>query len=369
LRIVPLSIALLLLPLSAPAAELTFTGNLRFVAPGTITIRLSNGIVIDARLPGTGELAGEKIAAKYQFADQVQIAGKNIRTVWDDPVQRYHQLELTNIHFVRAPFAEETAQVMASLSWQAGDKLNLLKPLPEAPKPPKAADPEGLERVREVNLARAARMLNFTADESATRSLRRRGDARWKQIDTVDSEIAFHGDDAGRQNIRIGGKPFRTSTGWIPGVNWNSGFGAELKGLFDRDCANTFELAGREELHGRKVTVYRFRTPLDGCFGADVFGYQQYDAAQTGKILVDETDSSVLQLERRESRVPSELGGGSELVYAWDYIRIGDASWLLPVATDFGWTGPAGDTWHVTAQYRNHRHFEAATAVHFDEGK
>src|SRR5580693_2008439 len=100
----------LLMPMQAPAAELTFTGNLRFVSAGAITVRLSNGIVIDASLPRTVELAAETISAKYKFADRVQIACRNIRSVWDAPVARYHSLELTGIHFVRAPSAEETAQ-------------------------------------------------------------------------------------------------------------------------------------------------------------------------------------------------------------------------------------------------------------------
>ena len=327
-------------------------------------MRLSNGIVIDARLPKTGDLAAEKISEQYKLADQVQIACKNIRSVWDEPFKRYHLLELTRIQFVRAASDEEKAQVSASLSWKAGD--NLLKPVPEVPKPPKTTDPEGLDRVREVNLARAAKMPNFVADEQATRSLRRKGDPKWKQADTVESEIAFHGDDAARQNIRINGKPFTTVSGWIPGVNWDSGFGGELKGLFDRDCSNTFELAGREELRGKQVTVYRFHSPLDGCFGPGTTGYQQYDAAQTGRILVDETDGSVLQMERQDIGTPSELGGGSKMIYSWDYVKIGDASYLLPVATDFvGILPKEGETWHVAAQYKNHRHFEASADITF----
>ena len=38
-RIVPFSMALLLLTIKAPAADLTFTGNLRFVSASTITVR------------------------------------------------------------------------------------------------------------------------------------------------------------------------------------------------------------------------------------------------------------------------------------------------------------------------------------------
>ncbi len=147
--------------------------------------------------------------------------------------------------------------MVASLSWQVGD--NLLKPLPETPKPPRATDPEGLERVREVNLARAAKMPNFVADEVALRSVRRKGESKWKQVDTVESEITFRGAEDARQHIRINGKPYTTTTGWIPGINWGLGFAANLNSVFDRDCANTFELEGHEMLRGKQVTVYRFQ--------------------------------------------------------------------------------------------------------------
>jgi hypothetical protein len=357
-----LPVALILLSAPAAAADLTFTGSLRFVSASNITVRLSNGIVIDARLPKTGEFTAEKIPAQYKFADQVQIACKNIQSAWDDPVKRYHSLELTRIHFLRAPTTEEAAQVSASLSWQPGD--NLLEPIPETPKPARSKDPEELGRVREVNLARAAKMPSFVADEAATRSLRGKGETKWKQVDTVESEIAFHGDDPARQHIRINGKPYTTVSGWIPGVNWGFGFGDDLKSLLNPDCANTFELAGREELRGKQVAVYRFHSPLDGCFGPGTEGFRQYDPAQTGRILIDDDNGSVLQIEKQDLGTPPEWGG-TQVIYSWDYVKIGEASHLLPIATDFVWTPPNGSTWHVAAQYKNHRHFESSADVTF----
>jgi hypothetical protein len=58
-------LAAVLLAISAPAADVTFTGSLRFVAESTITLRLSNGIVIDGQLPGAGEITASKIVARY----------------------------------------------------------------------------------------------------------------------------------------------------------------------------------------------------------------------------------------------------------------------------------------------------------------
>ncbi len=351
--------------MAALAAGPSFTGSLRFVSPTTITVRLSDGVVIDARLPQKGELTAEKISAQFKPADQVQITCKNIQGGWDESVKRYHSLELTGIHFVRAPSAEEVTQVVASLSWQVGD--NLLKPVSETPKLPRATDPAGLERVREVNLARAAKMPNFVADEVAVRSVRRKGESKWKQVDTVESEIAFKGAEDARQHIRINGKPYTTATGWLPGVNWGLGFGFNLKSVFDRDCANTFELEGHEMLRGTPVTVYRFQSPQDGCFGPGVMGYRQYDAARTGRILVEDSGGNVVQMEFEVIQAPSITSGNDKEVYTWEDVRIGEASHLLPVAADYMYPWPNGDLWHVTVQFKNHRHFEAATAIQFQE--
>jgi len=365
MRVIQLSLVFLFPPIVAMAAGPTFTGSLRFVSPTTITVRLSDGVVIDARLPKTGDLTAEKISTQYKLADQVQIACKGIQGGWDDSVKRYHSLELTRIQFIRAPSAEEVAQVVASLSWKVGD--NLLKPVPDTPKPPKATDPEGLERVREVNLARAENMPNFVADEVALRSVRGKGNSKWKQVDTVESEVAFKGAEDARQHIRINGKPYTTTTGWIPGVNWGLGFAGYLNSVFDRDCANTFELAGHETLRGKRVTVYSFQSPVDGCFGPGTLGYRQYDAARTGRILVEDLGGNVIQMEFEVIQTPGITSGNDKEVYTWDDVTIGDASHLLPVAADYVYPWPNGDSWHVTVQYKNHRHFEAATTVKFQE--
>ncbi len=180
----------------------------------------------------------------------------------------------------------------------------------------------------------------------------------------MEAEIVFHGSDATRQHIRINGKPYTTESGWIPGANWDlAGFGEALKALFKPDCGNTFELAGKEELRGRQVTVYRYHSPLDGCFGAGVLGYIQINGPHDGRILADDTDGSVLQIEKRDAAA-DPTGPGHEIL-SWDYVKIGDASYLLPVMSDYVFVLPNLPMWHVAVQYRNHRHFEASTDVTF----
>src|SRR5262249_19689008 len=127
-----------LLPSECPAADLMFTGNLRFVTRTFIRLRLSDGRVIDAKLPKTGPLAPDAIAAQYKLAYRVQITVKTISAEPDPTVDMSHILELKQIGLVRPPTPDEVLQVNTSLNRQIE---NLLKPssVASSPKPPAPA--------------------------------------------------------------------------------------------------------------------------------------------------------------------------------------------------------------------------------------
>jgi hypothetical protein len=359
-------LAALCLPASALGTDLVFVGNLRFVTIEFLTVRLDDGRVINALLPKTGSLPAAAITGQYKLADQVQITCKRIQTVYDKSADRYHSLELKGLQFLRPPSPGEVTKVVASLSWQGGD--NLLQPSAVAPqldaKLPESA-PGDLEHVRTVNLDRAGKLPSFVADETATRSRGHTGSTKWRLIDTVESEITFKGTDATRQHVRINGKPWSNPSAWLPGVNWGIGFGSEIAPLFARDCENTFEFEGREELRGLQLEVYKFHSLQDGCFGAGtIAAYQQYDPARTGRILVD-SFNDVIQMECETTGTPAEFSGEDKVVLSWGFVKIADTPYLLPVAADYVFTFSPGDVWHIVVQYKNHRHFEASMNVTF----
>ena len=74
----------------------------------------------------------------------------------------------------------------------------------------------------------------------------------------------------------------------------------------------------------------------------------------------------MVQYEDEANEFPKGFGVASEKeAISWDYVKIGGASYLLPVALDYFVDIVSGDTWHVSVEYKNHRHFEAATNVTF----
>ncbi len=221
-----------------------------------------------------------------------------------------------------------------------------------------------LDRVRQVNLEAGTKLPSFVADETLKRYEGRLDSSKWRQVDTVDTEIAVEGTVITRQNWRRNGKPWKPASGFIP----NAGFGTELKPLFSPDCPTRLVPAGREVVHGDQAQVYRFSSPPDACFVSLGNNRQLYNAARSGRNLVDDRSGRMIQFEAEATGFPKgfEFVQRNE-VETWDYVKIGEASHLLPVAADFIWRMPNGSLYRVAIEYKNHRHFEASTNLTFEK--
>ncbi len=364
-----ISLGLVLLPMAALAADLEFAGSLERVMPESILIRLADGTRINAKLPPKvsktgafqkpdrrngacrgriaagfeagggplrpcGALTAEAISAGFELADEVQIACKPMGD---------QCLELKSIRFLRPPSPKEGALVLGS-------------PMPASPAQP------ALEHARQVNLARVANMPNFVADETAKRytASRKSNPPAWKLVDTIESEITFKGNKPTRQHIRINGKPWSKP---IPGLAWTPEFGTEIKPVFNPECPTTIDFEGRREIGGKQLRAYRFASPSYGCFGA--FD-KNYVPARMGQVLVEDPGGSMIQYEEEAGEFPKGFPvQSSREVTSWDYVKIGDASFLLPLTNDFFLGLAPGDLWHISVEFKNYRRFEASTDVTF----
>jgi hypothetical protein len=328
--------AILFLPLSAFAADFEFTGGLERITQNSILIRLADGKRIDAKLPKAGPLASTTISAQYKLADEVQI---NCKPMGD------HCADLKSIKFLRPPTPKERALVLGTA-------------MPAGPPQPE------LEHARQVNLNRAANMPNFVADETAKRykSLTKANPPEWKAVDTIQSEITFKGGDPTRDHIRINGKPWNKPR--FPYLNWTPEFGTEIKPVFNPECPTEIKFEGPQELRGKQLLAYDFSSPSYGCFGGVSSQNKGYVPARIGRILV-EAGGSMIQYEEEAIEFPKGFPVDSfKETTSWDYGKIGDSSYLLPVGYEF-FFGFTGELWHVSVEYKNHRRFEAATNVTF----
>ena len=234
------------------------------------------------------------------------------------------------------------------------------------------AQDAALEHAQQVNLDRAANLPNFVADEVAVRFSSRHIDPpQWQRVDTIESEIAVRGGGFTRQHTTVNGKPW--SKPKLPdGATWSVMFGYELKPLFGADCQRTIEYVGHEHIHSKAALAYRFQVPPNGCFGTfnikdGFFSFLKIaNPARTGRFLLDDPGGNLIYFEIEAKEFPKGFDSDpSTYIETWDNVKIGDTSYLLPVASEMFGGFKREKLWHVTVEYRNHRHFESSADISF----
>ena len=333
----------------ANAADRIFSGSLERVTHTSITIRLADGLIVDAVLPAA-------FAVPYHLADQVEIACTPIKTVYDAPAGLHYHLQLKSLRLLRPTSPQEQAATIESLSWQPGE--NLLQP---ARVPAPTAEPSQLDRVREVNLDYVAKLPNFVADETNLRYRSYDPGKPWGLEHTVQDEVTVKDHRVFRRNVH---KRAATLSGALD-KPLNFDFGLHLEAVFGPQCASNVEFVGREEVDGQPMLVYFFHIPPGACFVAVHNGNRQF-AAITGRILVDASNLHVFRSEWVGTGFPEKFAVDHfTTTEQWGYATIGGSSYLVPVSSEIVLRMSDGSTERGKTEYRNHRHFEAATSITF----
>ncbi len=346
-------------------SETSFSGSLERVGNKSISIRLADHRVIDAMLPQTPALAPPSIAAKYGMGDRVEVTCKPIRPVWDEGASRFQSLEVTAIRLVRKPSPEEVSKMLEAIPFREGENL-LERASPNRRAVGNEPADSNLEHARKINLEYLANMPNFVADETAKRFRSSTPSSRWRDFDTIESEITFRGNNAVRQQIRRNGKAWDQPFEALPGFKWYEGFGSEIKPLFDARCPTSMEFQGRSKAGGRQLLDYQFNSPVDGCFPFFYFDYQRYNPARTGHVFIDDPGGNVIQLDEEARGFPTSFEFSQRDAHVtWDYLKVGEESHWLPVRANFLALYYSGTRYRVEVEYKNHRHFESSTNVTF----
>lgn len=222
-----------------------------------------------------------------------------------------------------------------------------------------------LAHARQVNLELASHMPNFVADEVIIDYVDH-GSGTWEHNFTQEDEITVKGNQISRRNVYRNGKLLNLKHR-ILGGGAPTGFGAALEPVFDPHCPTTLEFAGNDELRGKPVLAYRFNSPANGCFG-NLFMLRSatYNAARTGRVLIDGPSGNVLQFEEDAFGFPERYDlVKRHQVMTWDNVEIGDVPYWLPVSAEFVWMYKTPYRRREVVEYRNHRHFESATDIQY----
>lgn len=204
-----------------------------------------------------------------------------------------------------------------------------------------------LERVRQVNLDRAARLPSFAADEKAI-VYTGQGKERleWLFNTTFESEVLFSKGNGSRTKMRQNGTSVKKSVSVAGGS-----FGSELMPLFNPKCPTKIEFDHSE---GSR-SWYRFSSPADGCF--ERLGKPAFAASRTGRFLVDDRTYDVVRYEEEASFPKASPIQHRSEVQVLEYVKIGDADLLVPVSCEYRYHFNRGAPERTVIEYSNHRHF------------
>src|SRR5215471_5987006 len=88
--------------------------------------------------------------------------------------------------------------------------------------------------------------------------------------------------------------------------------------------------------------------------------------ARTGRFLADDLTGDLIRYEEEGHGFPKDysMQQRNEIV-AFEYVKIADAPYLLPVSAEFWWRYLSSKPRRVVITYKNYRHFEASTKIAF----
>lgn len=89
-------------------------------------------------------------------------------------------------------------------------------------------------------------------------------------------------------------------------------------------------------------------------------------APWSGRFFAEEASGVLIRFEEEAHEFPKNFTVDPfRETIRWDYVKIGDGAYLLPVSQEI-WGGWAKEgLYHVKTEYKNRRHLEAATSVTF----
>ena len=112
--------------------------------------------------------------------------------------------------------------------------------------------------------------------------------------------------------------------------------------------------------------VYKYHAPPEGCFSASNCDYQRVYPAHEGLVVLEIPGGNLIQVSDRLVDLPKAYGvERSEETVTWNFVRIENETHLLPVAFEEVIYVRSGPTRRVSAEYVNHRHFEANSSITF----
>jgi len=159
--------------------------------------------------------------------------------------------------------------------------------------------------------------------------------ADWQAQDVVTAEVVWEAGKERYEKLAINGKQVKKADVEAKGAYSYGEFGTVLEDLFSPATAADFKYRGSRSIQQKPAFIYDFDVDHPHSHWTVQVPGQKINPAYRGSVWIEKSTARVLRLEMQAVKIPVEFPQDTtEMAVDYDYMRIGEESYLLPVKSE-----------------------------------
>lgn len=238
----------------------------------------------------------------------------------------------------------------------------------DPPAPDSAEQQKVLADATEHALNHEMSLPNFLCTQTTQRFEDASGKGNWRSVDLIVERLTYFEHREEYKVFMLNGVPSSLKHEALGGATSSGEFGSVLKGIFSPESNTQFTWERFFALRGRKMHVYSYRVPASKSEYHIVLPLEKTDlvAGYHGLLFIDARGHAVHRITLHADGVPPSFPVQDvSLALDYDYTRIGDADYLLPLEFELR---SRQRSWFIRndVTYSDYRKFGADSSVTFD---
>jgi hypothetical protein len=207
---------------------------------------------------------------------------------------------------------------------------------------------------------------NFICTQTTRRFQDFSGREEWRPVDIIVERLTYFEHHEDYKVLEINGQPSTLPHDQLGGASSSGEFGSVMKGIFAPVAKTDFHWQTWFTLRGQKMHVYAYHVAqVNSDYHIVVPGTHDLVTGYHGLIFIDDHKHYVHRITMHADGIPPAFPiQDVSLMLDYDYTRIGDADYLLPLTFELrsrdGKVLVKNDV-----DYDNYRKFTADSSVHF----
>ncbi len=238
----------------------------------------------------------------------------------------------------------------------------------EPPAPSDAEQKKVLADASDYAANQERNLPNFICTQTTQRFVDFTGKAGFRPVDLIQEQLTYFEHQEEYKVLMVNGVPSHAGHHELGGAISSGEFGSVLKGIFSPASNTQFNWERFFKLRGRKTHVYSYSVKAPGSDYHIVVPLKKLEfvAGYHGLIFIDDTRHYVHRITLHADGIPPDFPVQDvSLALDYDYTRIGEADYLLPL--EFELRSREGS--HLIkndVSYQDYRKFAADTSIKFD---